>query len=125
LKHLRNYRISTQSQKRNAENKGRPSIEKLAQNIDSLSQDEVTNLNSMMVNYKVDPIKTGFYQKYGYYINYVAVTACIITVSILIQTWWFNRDSNSNKLPQSAPLPPPPKDPRERFIRSDEDKDDS
>ena len=64
------------------------------------------------------------HKKYGYYINYVAVTACIITVSILIQTWWFNRDSNSNKLPQSAPLPPP-KDPRDRFIRPDEDKDDS
>ena len=63
MKHLRNYRISTQSQKRNAENKGRPSVEKLAQNIDSLSQDEVTHLNSMMVNYKVDQIKTGFYQK--------------------------------------------------------------
>ena len=63
MKHLRNYRISTQSQKRNAENKRRPSVEKLAQNIDSLSQDEVTHLNSMMVNYKVDQIKTGFYQK--------------------------------------------------------------
>ena len=63
MKHLRNYRISTQSQKRNAENKGRPSLEKLAQNIDSLSQDEVTHLNSIMVNYKVDQIKTGFYQK--------------------------------------------------------------
>ena len=63
MKHLRNYRISTQSQKRNAEHKGRPNLEKLAQNIDSLSQDEVTHLNSIMVNCKVDQIKTGFYQK--------------------------------------------------------------
>ena len=63
--------------------------------------------------------------KYGYYINYVAVTACIVVVSIIVQTWWFNRDSNSEKLPQSNPLPPPPEDPRDRFIRPNEDKDNS
>lgn len=124
-KHLRNYRITSQSQKRNAENKTRLSVEKLAENIETLSQDEVMHLNSIMVHYKVDQIKTGFFQKYGYYINYVAVTACIITVSILIQTWWFNRDSNSKKLPESNNLPQPPKDPRDRFIRPDEEKDDS
>ena len=40
-------------------------MEKLAENIDTLSTEEISQLNSIMVNYKVDQKfnKNGFYQK--------------------------------------------------------------